>query len=234
MLRKIFSESETIRAYIGSILANSFNRKGIADEQLAKVEMERERGRKRERQSEDPEGVARKRLRSESSTSSVSTISTAMSRSRSPTPKQTSREDKSNSPMRGIIRTRSPARSRSPPHVAARLSDGVKRRRESISSVDSYSSADDQGPRRGESGRERTNSRSTRRRYQKRSPSARGRQTESRTPPPRARRPLSNNRQNGKSSEVTAGKESFLRRERSLSPFSKRLALTQAMSRVER
>lgn len=231
MLHKTYFESETMRSCIALILANSFDRKGIADEQLAKVEMERERGRKRERQSEDPEGAAPKRLRSASSTSSVSTISTAMSRSRSPTPQCTSRRERSNSPMRGIIRTRSPVHSRSPPRVAARLSDGVKRRRESISSVDSYSSADVQNSIPGEIGRERANSRSTRRKYQERSPPVRGRRTQSRTPPPRARRPLSNDRQNGKSNGVTERKESVPRREKSLSPFSKRLALTQAMNK---
>src|SRR5271155_3798809 len=65
-------------------------RKGIADEQLAK--MEQERGRKRERQSEDPEfGGASKRMRSASASSvSVSTISTNLSQSlpRSPSPLQ--------------------------------------------------------------------------------------------------------------------------------------------------
>ena len=117
---------------------------------------------------------------------------------------------------------------------------GKKRRRDSISSVDSYSSGD------GRSGvrdsRERANSRSTRRKFNHVSPPSRGRRTESRSPH-RERRPLSNDRQraygrvkdrtrfsNGGPSPRGELQENRPSREKSLSPFSKRLALTQAMN----
>lgn len=163
--------------------------------------------------SEDPELGASKRMRS-ASTASVSTISTRMSRSPSPQqdPKEpTTRkvEYKGASPQ---IRRRSP--SISPPR---RLTDSEKkRRRDSFSSVDSHSSDE------GQMLRERRGSRSTRRRFQQASPPARGRTTESRSPH-RYRRDLSNDRQRAIENRPPP-------RKRSMSPFSKRLALTQAMN----
>ncbi|KAL2071591.1 hypothetical protein VTL71DRAFT_12826 [Oculimacula yallundae] len=188
-------------------------KKGVADELLAKADQER--GRKRDRMSEDPEPSASKRMRSASS-ASVSTISTGISRSPSP----------QRDPMEHSIRksrSASPAvrrRSMTPPR---RLTDSEKkRRRDSYSSVDSYSSDE------GKMSRERVDSRSTRRRYQQASPPARGRTTESRSPH-RKRRELSNDRQ--RAGNGFGGIENRRPpKERSLSPFSKRLALTQTMN----
>ncbi|KAE8445309.1 hypothetical protein EG329_013547 [Mollisiaceae sp. DMI_Dod_QoI] len=200
-------------------------KKGVADEQLAKAD----RGRKRERQSEGPE-TRTKRMRSASS-ASVSTISTNLSRSPSPQPSREPDRRKfrsmsiSESPHQ---RLKSP--SLSPRSYRQKLSDPEKkRRRESVSSVDSYDEAEKRM-----SG-ERESNRSTRRRFQQASPPARGRRTTESRSPPRERRKLSNDRQRGRGSFGDGG--SNLRKnnkpspkERSLSPFSKRLALTQAMN----
>ncbi|KAE9377968.1 hypothetical protein N431DRAFT_435131 [Stipitochalara longipes BDJ] len=216
-------------------------KKGVADEQLAKAEQER--GRKRERQSEDPEARgAPKRMRSASHSSvSVSTISTNMSRSPSPTEipvnpavRQPMRTSISRSPQprkSGLHQsrslTRSPSISRSPPRPKHLTDSEKKRRRNSVSSAESYTSDDCQ------KSRERTDSRSTRRRFQQISPPARGRRTESRSPY-RGRRRLSNDRQRGRNRFSDGGppRDTYKLppRERSLSPFSKRLALTQAMN----
>jgi len=209
-------------------------RKGIADEQLAKAELER--GRKRERASEDPElRGASKRMRSASS-ASVSTISTNLSRS--PPPRQSTRnldEGKqrsmsiSKSPPRRDSRrnvARSHSLSKSPPPVQKLTDSEKKRRRASLSSGGSYTSGE------GQDSRERDSSRSTRRRFQELSPPARGRRTESRSPH-RGRRRLSNDRRSGRNGFHNGGpvlQENRPPRERSLSPFSKRLALTQAMN----
>lgn len=91
--------------------------------------------------------------------------------------------------------------------------------------------------------RERASSRSTRRKFNQVSPPARGRRTESRSPY-RGRRPLSNDRQrvydrgqdrnrfrNGSPPSGDFREDNKAPpREKSLSPFSKRLALTQAMN----
>ncbi|CZS92304.1 uncharacterized protein RCO7_00796 [Rhynchosporium graminicola] len=190
-------------------------KKGIADELLAKADQER--GMKRDRMSEGEEPSSTKRMRSASS-ASVSTISTRISRSPSP-----QRDDKEYSIRRAgstspVVRRKSP--SRTPPR---RLTDSEKkRRRDSFSSVDSYSSDEDI------ISRQRLGSRSTRRRYQQASPPARGRTTESRSPH-RKRRDLSNDRQRARNG--FGGVENrHPPRERSLSPFSKRLALTQSMN----
>ncbi|PVH85344.1 hypothetical protein DL98DRAFT_56225 [Cadophora sp. DSE1049] len=196
-------------------------KKGVADELLAKSDQER--GRKRERQSEDPDLPGNsKRMRSASS-ASVSTISTGISRS--PSPQRDSREHDSRkigSRSASSPRRRSPSMSITPPR---RLTDSEKkRRRESYSSVDSYSSDE------GNMSRGRVESRSTRRRYQQASPPARGRTTESRSPHGK-RRGLSNDRQHPRPRNGFDVVENRAPpRERSLSPFSKRLALTQAMN----
>jgi hypothetical protein len=180
-------------------------RKGVADEQLAKFEQER--GRKRDRMSEDPEiRGASKRIRSASS-ASVSTISTGMSRSPSSPPRQ----------HVGDVDTRKAA----PPSPRQRPTDfEKKRRRDSMSSVDSYSSAEDRRDYRRDS-RERASSRSTR------------------SPQRGGRRMLSNDRHTNAMEEPRHANRSPVRdqrqnrpppRERSLSPFSKRLALTQSMN----
>ncbi|KAH7419919.1 zinc knuckle-domain-containing protein [Cadophora sp. MPI-SDFR-AT-0126] len=192
-------------------------KKGVADELLAKSDQER--GRKRERQSEDPElpGTP-KRMRSASS-ASVSTISTGVSRSLSS--QRDARDHDSRKIGRGgsLPRRRSPSMPMTPPR---RLTDSEKkRRRKSFSSVDSYSS---------EEGNMLRESRSTRRRYQQASPPARGRTTESRSPHGK-RRGLSNDRQHPRpNNEIGDVGNRAPPRGRSLSPFSKRLALTQAMN----
>jgi len=200
-------------------------KRGVADEQLAKAD----RGRKRERQSEGPE-TRTKRMRSASS-ASVSTISTNLSRSPSPQPSRKPDRRK----FRSMSISESPhqrtkSHSPSPRPSRQKLSDSEKkRRRESYSSVDSYGSAERR------MSRERESSRSTRRRFQQASPLARGRRTTESQSPPRERRKLSNDRQRGRGSFGDCGtnlrkndKPSL--KERSLSPFSKRLALTQAMN----
>ncbi|KAM0184793.1 hypothetical protein ACHAPC_005509 [Botrytis cinerea] len=214
--------------------------KGIADEQLAKLELER--GRKRERQNEDMDTGASKRRRSASS-ASVSTISTNMSRSPSPREARrapdTYKSRHSYSPpqpasSRYKRRTPSLSPSPSPPRQDIQNS-GQKRRRDASSSVDSYSSRDEEDMR---DSRERGNSRSTRKRFNDRSPEIRGRKSESRSPH-RGRRNVSTDRRRFDEPRVNEGRrESFASsaahahppRERSMSPFSKRLALTQAMN----
>jgi len=215
-------------------------KKGVADEQLAKAEQER--GRKRERQSEDLEiRGAHKRIRSASASSaSVSTISTNLSRS--PSPRETLRDSASRKPRPSSISrsprrrefrrdesrsvTRSPSISRSPSRPRILTDSEKKRRRDSFSSSSSYISDDQR------KSRERTDIRSTRRRFQQISPPARGRRTESRSPT-RGRRRLSDNRQyRDRFSDGGPPRNSYRPppRQRSLSPFSKRLALTQAMN----
>jgi hypothetical protein len=229
--------SPTIDLIFPASYTDSPIRKGVADEQLAKAELER--GRKRERASEDPElRGASKRMRSASSASSasVSTISTNLSRS--PSPRESTRnidEGKrrsmslSKSPSRRESRrnvARSHSLSKSPPPVQKLTDSEKKRRRASLSSGGSYTSGE------GRDSRERDSSRSTRRRFQELSPPARGRRTESRSPHRRRRR-LSNDRRSGRNGFHNGGplsQENRPPRQRSLSPFSKRLALTQAMN----
>ena len=183
-------------------------------------------------------------MRSASSVS-VSTISTSLSRS--PSPQQRAKRSDSLEPISARLpethsRDQSfPGRptSLSPHRQRRALYSEKKRRRSSISSLDSYSSENRRSF--GRESRERGSSRSTRRKFQQASPPARGRKTESRSPN-RERRRLSNNRQhmNGRV-QPRAIDEAFPQhhetrrnagrpRERSLSPFSKRLALTQAMN----
>ncbi|KAF4628085.1 hypothetical protein G7Y89_g10071 [Cudoniella acicularis] len=121
-------------------------KKGIADEQLAKIELER--GRKRERQSEEPEnsGTSKKMRSASASSLSVSTISTNLSRSPSPHQSKNHRPRSpslSQSPSRKSMNhkdRRFTADSRSPP---PRTTDWEKkRRRASSSSAHSYVSND--------------------------------------------------------------------------------------------
>jgi len=205
-------------------------KKGVADEQLAKAEAERERGRKRERQSKEPESAGKpKRMRS-ASASSVSTISTNVSRS--PSPRQARPTSLSRSPSRtGLGRQdrRYSSISQSPPS-RPQAAHEKKRRRESQSSVDSpMSNTGDRAPH----SRERGSSRSTRRRYRQDSPPARGRKAEIRSP--QRRRRFSDDREPGRDSRNGGLNPNSLNdenrrppREKSLSPFSKRLALTQS------
>jgi hypothetical protein len=156
-------------------------------------------------------------MRSASSSVSVSTVSTGLSRSPSPP----SKSRMSASPQR-------PGSSYRHEIVKEKPTDSErKRRRDSVSSADSYISEDRRVPRRGS--RERTSSRSTRRKFTEFSPQARGRRTESRSRSPfRARRPLSNDR---KRMNIVEQEYRAPPRERSMSPFSKRLALTKSLGR---
>lgn len=217
-----------------SDMPNSLLRKkGVADEQLTKAELER--GRKRERQSEEPENNGKtKRLRSASASSvSVSTISTRMSRSPSPSPAPAGPQSRSlsRSPPRVSGQNHRFAHSsRSPPRSSNM--EEKKRRRDSYSSADSRLSTGDEHVLQS---RELGSSRSTRRRFRHVSPPARGRRTESRSPQ-RGRGRFSDGREQVRGSRNDGpGRNGFHEkslpaRERSLSPFSKRLALTQAMS----
>jgi len=169
------------------------------------------------------------------SSASVSTISTNMSRSPSPRQARPRSTSMSRSPSRTKL-TRQDRRyssiSRSPP-PRPKATEERKRRRNSYSSADSLmSNTGDHVPH----SRERGSSRSTRRRYRHVSPPARGRTAETRSPQ-RGRGRFSDDREpvrpgrnggfnrNGFNDENRAPA-----RDRSLSPFSKRLALTQAMN----
>ncbi|CAG8976522.1 hypothetical protein HYALB_00006019, partial [Hymenoscyphus albidus] len=209
---------------------NHFSRKGVADEQIAKAEQERER--KRERQSETPEITSKRRRSASISSVSVSTISTTMSRS--PSPRRSYAETRQRKP-RSPSMSRSPALRKDSGHQdrrynsisqspqQPRVSDSEKkRRRGSVSSVDSDTSAD-----RKENMRPPRDSRSTRRRFREVSPPVRGRRTESRSPH-RGRGRLVDNHEQQQPPRNHGRDEPP--RERSLSPFSKRLALTQAMN----
>ncbi|KAI1008132.1 hypothetical protein K3495_g85 [Podosphaera aphanis] len=203
-------------------------KKGIADEQLARSEEQR-RGQKRSRQIEGSKSpVKSKRLRSASSSSvSVSTISTVSTSS--PPPRRNSpaiqKSAKSiSSPWKNntAIRSRSIPKAVSP---AFRQSPAdIKRRRESSSSADSYIS----------DGGQSTDQRATRRRYRSKSPPFRGRPITSRSPTARHRRKPSMDRGNPdircRDKGIRLRESKPVSREQSLSPFSKRLALTQALS----
>lgn len=161
-------------------------------------------------------------MRSAASSVSVSTISTHRSDSRSRTrspPVQKSR------PLRRSISISPPRQTREPQDTK---DTERKRRRTSFSSQDSHSDDDRQVS------RERGDSRSTRRRFQERSPPRRGRRTESRSPHPGARTPSKNGRRRRESFEEGRGRALPGKfeppRERSLSPFSKRIALTQSLN----
>jgi hypothetical protein len=184
------------------------------------------------------------------SSNSVSTISTNLSQSPSPRPNRDTniRRPRSASlsisppPRNSFRHNRRPPLSRSPSPRPRMTDSERKRRRNSGSSVDSYMSEDESASVRDS--RERVSSRSTRRKFNQVSPPARGRRTESRSPY-RGRRPLSNDRQrvydrsqdrdrfsNGGPPTRRDTREDTRAppREKSLSPFSKRLALTQAMN----
>ena len=189
------------------------------------------------------------RSASSASSTSVSTIST--NRSPSPALRPTSRNadgDKNyyvsrshSPPIIGARRPVPPARSQSPSSRRHLTDSEKKRRRDSFSSAESHTSEDGRNNRRG--ARERAGSRSTRRKFKESSPPVRGRRTESRSPHrDRRRRPSNDCKQidnrdqvshrNGRQPPINDARDyRNAPRERSLSPFSKRLALTQAMNR---
>jgi len=189
----------------------------VADEQLAKMELER--GRKRERYSEEVEGGSAKRRRS---SSSVSTISTNMSRSRSPSTRLNQPDE---SIAKETILLPSP-RSKLPSNIVAESER--KRRRSSVSSSASYTSEEDIDHRSGPE--DRLNSRSTRRRIKNHSPQPRGRRTESHSSRQIRREPSFDPKPSGTGDKLRSDNGNGPPRERSLSPFSRRLALTKAMN----
>ncbi|RKF71876.1 hypothetical protein GcM1_250280 [Golovinomyces cichoracearum] len=204
-------------------------KKGIADEQLAKLE--EERGRKRDKQDEEPaEGNTSKRFRSPSFSSvSVSTISTRSSSSSDIRVRKilASEKNRENSRMR-----------RNSSYPRNKLMNGAnlpsqrrgfpltdrKRDRQSSSSSASYSSDYDRSSSR----------KSTRRRYRSVSPPMRGRTAKGKSPFSLQK----HNRSEVVDTNITHRDNSVPKenerispmREKSLSPFSKRLALTQAMN----
>ncbi|ORY59568.1 zinc knuckle-domain-containing protein [Pseudomassariella vexata] len=222
------------------------SKKGVADEELAKLEAERARKRELERADEDsddgkaPARQVLKRRRA-ASFDSVSTISTG--RSPSPPP---ARKAPSSSPL--------PSRrseSRSPPPLGRaesydsvndderptrpqsskprQLSPPINRRSRSRSLSDDFSPARQED--RPRLSRRDSPSRSLPRRQQRRfrSRSSRGHRQPPRSPSPRvsARGSRGRDIEDNKPSAPPPRREP---RERSLSPFSRRLALTQAMN----
>ena len=237
---------------------NHDDRKGVADEQLAKKDEQRRQEKTDPHQW--PAGLTGRRRRSHSMSSrssSVSTISTNRSRSSSPR----------RGGLEGDARYFSQRSETLPAAVSEARSKGRKRARRSSSSSMSYSSASsyergdrsksrDRNTRRrrsshspGERGRRRGSTRSRERRDPRRSRSMsfdhHGTARIARSPPGREaprdesmRDARENDRYGGdvggeKASEALryrAPPAAPPRKERSLSPFSKRLALTQAMN----
>ncbi|KAH7061405.1 zinc knuckle-domain-containing protein [Macrophomina phaseolina] len=226
-------------------------KKGVADETLAKKADER--GRKHSRDDDDLASHPRKRSRSVSSysSSSVSTISTNRSPTRSPSPPRHTAPKRARRSPAGDDRKRrrrsvsSSAASYSETDARPRVKERNTRRRRSSFSP-------------GERGRRRSrsfvsnNNAVSRSRSQRRSPSrdfersispysqrarvprlSPGRRPRSRSPRRRdvapSREPTGNSNRPQRLPPNTAGPPPS-KRERSLSPYSKRLALTQAMN----
>ncbi|KAK8116012.1 hypothetical protein PG984_012514 [Apiospora sp. TS-2023a] len=218
------------------------SKQGVADQQLAKLEAER--ARKRELERDDDEGSepgeASNRRRS-ASYDSVSTISTG--RSRSPSPARD--PSRSPSPVRRAVPSRSATPDQRRPQRRGYSRDSRSAER-SLSPVgrgeDSYEKHPlNQSSWRGEatSGRpSRPSPRSDRSRspvgkkgFRSRSPPSQ--MSRNADPPrrrdgPRAEDYMSDRQGAGRSRDPVAAPRSQ-QRERSLSPFSKRLALTQSM-----
>lgn len=234
-------------AFIRALLTR-LNRKGLADELLSK--REEERGRKRDRDVSDPLGgqdPSSKRARSESSHSmnSVSTISTSRSHSRSP-PRHSDSHDRTgshhstarkrrysdSSSGRSVSSASSSERIYSQSHEWTRDRNTRRRRQESSP---------------GERGRPRDQSRNSRQRNRSRSRDrgliAKGRRSMTPDKLHGQGHSRKHSRDNAAPSEPSHNRFQGRRprhdpenpapqprRERSLSPFSKRLALTQAMN----
>lgn len=154
----------------------------------------------------------------------------SISRSRSPARRSEDRED-----ARSYKRYPSASRSPTLSSMRSRGDSERKRRRSSQLSADSYSSED--RPTQSHDPKALDDDRNKRRRYQEASPVGRGRRTDS-SRPERLRREHSNDRRfpvsrdenrTGRDTGGTAAPRPAPR-QRSLSPFSKRLALTQAMN----
>ncbi|KAK8255998.1 zinc knuckle-domain-containing protein [Phyllosticta capitalensis] len=229
-------------------------RKGVADEVLAKQSADR--GRKHARDDDDARPT-RTRSRSESSFSSVSTVSTNRSRTRSPSPRQRGSNPsgrRAHSPPADARKRRRRSVSSSPDRYASDRPKerNTRRRRSSFSPVErgrprSRSFMSNNRGRSGSGMRERSISHEM-----DRSPSPHGRRMRfsNRSParsPPRRRSPVrsparyphpDNDRDMDgyterppRHSPVAHGPPPPSARERSLSPYSKRLAMTQTMGR---
>ncbi|KAK8023112.1 hypothetical protein PG991_006993 [Apiospora marii] len=213
------------------------SKQGVADQQLAKLEAER--ARKRELERDDDEGSepgeASKRRRS-ASYDSVSTISTG--RSRTPSPARDL--SRSPSPVGRAVPSRSATPDQRRPQRRGYSRDSRSAER-SLSPVGRDEDAYEQSSRRGEPARGRP-SRPSPRSDRSRSPVGK-KGFRSRSPPsqmsrnadpprrrdgPRAEDYMSDRHGAGRSRDPVAAPRSQ-QRERSLSPFSKRLALTQSM-----
>lgn len=220
-------------------LADPLHRKGLADELLAK--REEDRGRKRDQDGFDSlggQGLQPKRARSESShsMSSVSTVSTNRSPSQSPSRHdsgQRKRRYTASSSDRSVSSYSSGKDTRSRSREWTRERNTRRRRREASP---------------GERGRRRDLSRDGSRRYRSRSRSrdrdeiAKGRRSMTPNSTREQKQYRRRSRENRTSLEPSLTSHSRQPRynpdnsapqpprERSLSPFSKRLALTQAMN----
>ncbi|RKF64886.1 hypothetical protein OnM2_015025 [Erysiphe neolycopersici] len=207
-------------------------KKGIADEQLAKLE--EERGGTRETHiREHARGSNLRRTHSiPSSSSSVSTISTRLSLSPEPPPEKvsTSRDSHNRSSLEessSFTRHRKFTRARSPSRQQSPYSSRRKRNRHHSMNISSPTSDDDY----------RSSKRnSTRKRTQSINSSLRDKNSRSKSPHRSQNFSNLHNRGNpegGKAHTSTSFKEDQVtspHREKSLSPFSKRLALTKALN----
>lgn len=227
----------------------TFHREGLADELLAK--REEERGRKRD---EDAQGLPLRRPRSESvhSMSSVSTISTNRSHSRSP-PRHSRGRDRGGSVSSHHSKTKKRRYSDSSPGSVSSYSSGERARshsREWARDRNTRRRRRESSP--GERGRRVNSSQDRGRRYRSRTRSMdrdqiakdrrsmtpetlHGRDYPTRRPrgsmsPPEPSHSRSENAHSRRPRHETNNPALQPRRERSLSPYSKRLVLTQAMN----
>ncbi|TFB04235.1 hypothetical protein CCMA1212_003828 [Trichoderma ghanense] len=225
-------------------------KKGVADEELARLEAERERKRKLEEREDELSDVGSRRRRSVSS-HSVSTISTDASRdsrspsprrrTRSPTPKRRGYSPESASD-RSYSRSPSPPRrerrseSRDSPSPSREGSQRSERRRER---QPSYGRRDDVSPPRQRWQRDEGPGRRHGRRQDRGDSRSRSPQQDERTyrrrddyNPPRGGRRGGRHEGQARAPPREALREAPKEapRERSLSPFSKRLALTQSLN----
>ncbi|KAL7824001.1 zinc knuckle domain-containing protein [Trichoderma gracile] len=226
-------------------------KKGVADEELAKLEAERERKRKLGERDDELSDAGSRRRRSVSS-HSVSTISTGASRdSRSPSPRRRTRSptppkrrgySPDSASDRSYSRSPSPPRrerrsvSRDSPSPSREGSQRGERRRHRESS---YGRRDDASPprrryQRDEEPERRHGRRQNRGDSRSRSPQQDGRPYRSRDDYNAPRGGHRGGRYGGQGRapprETAREAPKEAPRERSLSPFSKRLALTQSMN----
>lgn len=217
-------------------------KQGVADQELAKREAERAKKRELERDGEESEHEGVPKRRRSVSYDSVSTISTRGS----PTSPAGRRLSRSPSPGR-----RSPPRSgnysasdyrrdrdvHSPGQVyrSSRSPNRGGRYPQDDENADLDSDYHDTRPRRYYSSVSRSRSRSPaptnqQRRFRTRSPRPERRRHDDSPPRYNARRRLQESPQHRRFDDGPRGQPSRRERERSLSPFSKRLALTQVMN----